>query len=303
MVKNININWTADNLGFNWDKYTDFRSFWGKSYNYDNADFVYTATPGEGKTCPLNYVTLNDGLVDLGKSSYCAENTNTTAILNQEGNFPAAVTSILLKAKVCDASGNALNLVRFNGILFKQEQFLSYIINVMNANNKWNVWSKTSGTDSDTYTQLDKAGVELVSDGNGGVKVQLKSGLTLYSKNESTASEPTYTTITDPSAINTQLASISGSAVGYTGGEMYYNIPIEHLNPIEDDATAIEEANYGIVRNHHYVVTVSTLDKLGKGIFNPDEVVIPEKDDNNTYYIAAQINILSWKVVEQDVEL
>lgn len=303
VVKNIDINWTADYLGFNWDKYTDFRSFWGKSYNYDNADFVYTATPGEGKTCPLNYVTLNDGLVDLGNSSYCAENTNTTAILNQEGNFPAAVTSILLKAKVCDASGNALNLVRFNGILFKQEQFLSYIINVMNANNKWNVWSKTSGTDSDTYTQLDKAGVELVSDGNGGVKVQLKSGLTLYYKNESTASEPTYTTITDPSAINTQLASISGSAVGYTGGEMYYNIPIEHLNPIEDDATAIEEANYGIVRNHHYVVTVSTLDKLGKGIFNPDEVVIPEKDDNNTYYIAAQINILSWKVVEQDVEL
>lgn len=303
VVKNIDINWTEDNLGFNWDKYTDYRSFWGKSYNYGNADFVYTATQGEGKTCPLNYVTLNDGLVNLGTSSYCAENTNTATILNQEGNFPAAVTSILLKAKVCDASGNALNLVRFNGILFKQEQFLSYIINVMNANDKWNVWSKTSGTDSDTYTQLDKDGVELVSDGNGGVKVQLKSGLVLYTKNESTASEPTYTMITDQSTINTQLASLSGSAVGYTGGEMYYNIPIEHLNPIKDDATTIEEANYGIVRNHHYVVTVSTLDKLGKGIFNPDEVVIPEKDDNNTYYIAAQINILSWKVVEQDVEL
>lgn len=301
VIKNIDINWTADNLGFSWDKYTDFRSFWGKSYNYGNADFVYTATPDEGKTCPLNYVTLNDGLVALGTSSYCAENTNTATILNQEGNFPAAVTSILLKAKVCDASGNALNLVRFNGILFKQEQFLSYIINVMDANNKWNVWSKA--TDADTYTQLDENSVELSSNGNGGVKVQLKSGLTLYSKSESTASEPTYTTITDQSTINTQLASMSGSAVGYTGGEMYYNIPIEHLNPIEDDATAIEEANYGIVRNHHYVVTVSTLDKLGKGIFNPDEVVIPEKDDNNTYYIAAQINILSWKVVEQDVEL
>lgn len=301
VVKNIDVTWADNDLGFAWDANTDFRSFWGKSYNYGNKDYVYTATPATGKTCPLNYVTLDEGLVQVGTSSYCAENTNTANILNTEGNFPAAVTSILMKAKVCDATGNALNLVRFNGILFKQDQFLSYIINVMNANGQWNVWSKTSGTDSDTYTQLDKAGVELVSNGNGGVKVQLKPSLTLYAKDESAT--PLYKEITDLSTINNNLASLCSDAVGYTGGEMYYNIPIEHLNPIEDDATTIEEANYGVVRNHHYVVTVSKLDKLGKGIFDPTEVIIPSKKDDETYYIAAKINILSWKVVNQNVQL
>lgn len=298
VVKNIDVNWTEDALGFAWDKYTDFRSFWGKSYNYGNKDYVYSAAPTAADNCPLNYVTLEGGLRELGASSYCAENTNTAEILNTEGNFPAAVTSILLKAKVCDAEGNALDLVRFNGILFKNDQFLSYVINVMDANGMWNVWSKTTGADGDTYTQLDESGVELVSSGNGGVKVQLKSGLTLYGNDGSV-----YTEIADQSEIDAELASLCSGAIGYTNGEMYYNIPIEHLNPIDADATAIEEANYGVVRNHHYVVTVSKLDKLGMGIFDPDEVIIPGEKDDEIYYIAARIDILSWKVVNQNVEL
>lgn len=300
VVKNIDVNWTTDALGFAWDKSDDFRSYWGKSYNYGNNDYVYTATPAAGKTCPLNYYTLKDNLVEVGNSTYCAENTNTAEILNIEGNFPAAVTSILLKAIVCDANGEALDLVRYNGILFTQDHFTSYILNLMEANNLWNVWVKAD--DSDTYTQLGVDGVTLVTDGNGGVKVQLNKDLTLYAKDASDA-EPTYDVIDDQSSINTSLTSMCGGAIGYNNGEMYYTIPIEHLNEIETDATALEEGNYGVVRNHHYVVTISKLDKLGKGIFNPDEVIITKKEDNDTYYVSAKINILSWKVVNQDVEL
>lgn len=300
VVKNIDVDWTAGNLGFGWDKNTDFRSFWGKSYNYGNADYAYSATPAPGKTCPLNYVTLENNLAAMGGSSFCAENTNTAAVLNTEGNFPAAVTSILLKAKACDENGDAIDLVRFNGVLFKESQFLSYIINVMNSNGNWNVWKKAA--DSETYTQLGTDGVELVSNGEGGVKVQLKSGLTLYSKGGTDAA-PSYAVIADQSGTDTDLASLCAGAIGYKGGEMYYNIPIEHLNPIAADATAIEEANYGVVRNHHYLVTINKLEKLGKGVFDPEEVIIPGKEDKDTYYIGARINILSWKVVEQGVEL
>ena len=60
--------------------------------------------------------------------AYCAENTNTNTIVT--ANFPTGVTSILLKAKVCDANGNALDLVRYNGLLFKQDSFLEYVLNV-----------------------------------------------------------------------------------------------------------------------------------------------------------------------------
>ena len=75
------------------------------------------------------------------------------------------------------------------------------------------------------------------------------------------------------------------------------------MNPIEADATTLEEANYGIVRNHHYVINITKLDKVGKGIFTPEEEIVPDDTDKDTYAIGAKINILSWKVVNQNVEL
>lgn len=292
IVKNINTAWTDQELGFTWNKAADFRSFWGKSFNYGVGTYTYGVN---GDNCPLTYVNLNDNLVEVGKSTYCAENTNTADVLNTEGNNPAAITSILLKAVVCDAEGNALDLVRYNGVLFEDEQFLSYVLNVMNSNGNWNVW--VAG-ENGTYTQLDETGVELVKDGSG-VKVQLKAGQTLYSK----VAEGQFETIADVTAINDKLGATCTGAIGYKGGEMFYNIPIEHLNPIEADATTLEEANYGIVRNHHYVINITKLDKVGKGIFTPEEEIVPDDTDKDTYAIGAKINILSWKVVNQNVEL
>jgi len=59
-----------------------------------------------------------------------------------------------------------------------------------------------------------------------------------------------------------------------------------------------------MVRNHHYVVTVDKLEKIGKGIFDGDEKIVPGDDpDGDIYYVGAKINILSWKIVSQNVEL
>ena len=85
---------------------------------------------------------------------------------------------------------------------------------------------------------------------------------------------------------------------------MYYNIPIEHLNNGDVANGTIPEAKYGVVRNHHYVVTIDKLENIGKGIFDEDEKIVPGEDpDGDTYYVGAKINILSWKIVSQNVEL
>ena len=183
----------------------------------------------------------------------------------------------------------------------------------MKAKNNWNVWIKTSaeGTTPETYRQAGAGDVELVNAYDGKVKVQLTAAtkaLTLYSSN-STAD--TYTEITDKSNIDTQLAAECniGNAIGYKEGLMYYNIPIEHLNETAttttNGVTTIPEAKYGVVRNHHYEVTINKLENIGKGIFVPDEVIVPgdSDDDKKAYYVGAKINILSWKIVSQDVDL
>lgn len=306
MMKNIDSDWNerfgSETDRFAWNDADNFRSYWGKSYNYGlaTANGTYPDNFSTINTTDfLNYVDLNNP-VGLGKSSYCAENTNTSEIVSD--NFPSSVTSVLLSAKVCDEEGNGLNLVRYNGTLFTKEAFLNYILNMLNTNGKLNYWTTT---DNQNYTQIDSKFVEWDNVGDGVIKVVFKKPSnveTIYKKDDNSYSE-----VTDFTELDKALEEAATDAIGYNGGLMYYNIPIEHLNNGEisevDGKKTIPEAKYGVVRNHHYVVTINKLENMGHGIFKPDEAIVPGDDDKETYYVGANINILSWKIVSQDVEL
>ena len=126
--------------------------------------------------------------------------------------------------------------------------------------------------------------------------------------------------------LNAYEAAINALAIQaecYKDGMMYYNIPIEHLrggkfeyvetndNPVTGDGSAdtepedirVNEADYGVVRNHYYNITVNKIENLGNAVLDPDEIIIPIDKNNTTYYVGATINILSWKVVNQSVDL
>ena len=139
--------------------------------------------------------------------------------------------------------------------------------------------------------------LEHVGDGKVKVVFTNEHGTSLYAEDGSNCSDQTIT------ALNDDLASASADAIAYNGGLMYYNIPVEHLNngDVAENGT-IPEAKYGVVRNHHYVVTIDKLEKIGKGIFDGNEKIVPG-DDPDAYYVGAKINILSWKIVSQNVEL
>ena len=299
MVKNIDAAWMDNDLGFTWNRPTDRRSHWGKSFNYGFSGYPENAAGVPANSEYLNYVDLENGLTALENPAYCAENTNTNTIVT--ANFPTGVTSILLKAKVCDANGNALDLVRYNGLLFKQDSFLEYVLNVLQTRNQLDVWY-ANGTDEEgnaRYTQIGKEYVKLEHVGDGKVKVVFTNehGTSLYAEDGSNCSDQTIT------ALNDDLASASADAIAYNGGLMYYNIPVEHLNngDVAENGT-IPEAKYGVVRNHPYVVTIDKLEKIGRGIFDGNEKIVPG-DDPDAYYVGAKINILSWKIVSQNVEL
>lgn len=301
IVKNIDKDWLETDLGFIWNVPSFYRSYWGQSFNYGQSGYPTNASEAAASEY-LNYVSLEDGIVEIGKSAYCPENTNTSDIVS--ANFPSAVTSILLKARICDKDGNALNLLRYNGLLFQQGTFLEYVLNILNSRNELNVWYATTDGSGTTYTQIGKDYVELVNVADGELQVVFTnpSSTTLYSK----GAGDVFTEITDidglKTRLNTSLADVSAGAVGYSGGLMYYNIPIEHLNNADITNGVIPEAKYGVVRNHRYVVTINKLENMGKGIYDETEVIVPG-EDVETYFVGANINILSWKIVNQGVDL
>ncbi|MBR3286008.1 MAG: fimbria major subunit, partial [Bacteroidales bacterium] len=79
-----------------------------------------------------------------------------------------------------------------------------------------------------------------------------------------------------------------------------YCVPLEHYNTLNLDA--LDMGMYGMVRNHFYQVTTGDIKTLGKGIYDPDEIIVPG-DKVQMWYLAAKININAWHIVKQTTDL
>ena len=109
-------------------------------------------------------------------------------------------------------------------------------------------------------------------------------------------SDGTFTTL-DDADLNTELAKIQPALV-YKGGNTYYYTDIKHLGAPGSDT------EYGVVRNHVYKVNISDITGYGTPIYDPSmEFITPESPEDIVSYVAAQIKILSWRVVAGDYPL
>lgn len=295
--------WGTD-LGFTWDAKDLFRSYWACSPNYNGgtyptsfANVVETSNTTDNKTVSstadysLKYVSWNNLGNTLGGLQYCMENTNTQKEL-QSGNFKAKVTHVLLKAQTVDAQ----DLIRYDGRLYTETNFLNRILSQLNMP----LYYKAG----DVYTQIATSDLAVVNTYDGTVDMALTTeaaAKTWYLK-----SGEEYTSC-DVATINAKFNALEIKADYYKDGMMYYCVPIEHLRggkvAYNDDLTvSVNEADYGVVRNHHYVLSINSIANLGTAVYNPDEEIIPVME-SPTYYVGAKVNILSWKVVNQSVDL
>jgi hypothetical protein len=96
----------------------------------------------------------------------------------------------------------------------------------------------------------------------------------------------------ESSALNVELAAVQPALV-YNDGMTYYWLDIKHLG------NTGSTAEYGIVRNHVYKVNITDIKGFGTPIYDPNEdFITPDKPEDIVTYVSAQINILSWRVVE-----
>lgn len=297
LMKNIDTEWDNDVLGFAWNDIFNHRSYWGKSYNYNTDE-------------ELNYSSYNDAKKSLNAAIYCAENTNTSGKVSEDPSN--TITSALLFAKITDVDGNDLDMVRYNGIFYKESHYIAYVFSNLNRVKSLEYYTETVLEDnSKKYTQIstDIAEVADIDNGNVVVRLTLPVNTPLYKK-----VDDAYVKIenkdgkTAVEQANAVLANFNATnkAIGYKGGLMYYNVPIQHFNndEIGEDGT-VPEAKYGIVRNHVYVLQITSIARPGMGIFDPEEEIVPEDpfNEDELYQVGANVKILSWKIVSQNVEL
>lgn len=285
--KQVNKTWADGTLGFTpWTTSDYHRCFWEKSVGFD---------AGAGGNQPVN-PTFNQLKAKMQDVLYTLPNTpeSKDKIANLKDNdltkFAAAAT---LRYK--DAAGNWHNaeICRYNGVS---------ILGIDNLKKQVALTFSQyyTSTDGATYTQLSKDDINFkdpdattqqylvtptLADAHAGTKYYTKTN---------TGTTPTFREVNKAdvlAAIEADKAEIRRD------GRAYYYVPIKHLGGTG------ELAEYGIVRNHFYKITLTGIKGFGTPVYDPDKVVDPIVPTYGNTYLAARVQVLQWRVVNQNASL
>ena len=293
LVKKIDASWDG-----NWWK-GSYRSFWAiNAENAANQYHKYTDIPEMDWTTPRHLYT----------------NENAGQLAGKQLNK----TKFIINGNICDENGNALTLVRHLGVHFadvtsssdENENFKSLknsILKRLEASGKKYYVKETTGESDNaltTFRQIDAGDIKIVkadqktqedSNNNCYVYAQLTdaaANLIWYTNNEPSVENPT----ASASDINNALKNkdVVDWGLVWNSGMTYYYDEIKHIT---------DSKMTGVVRNHIYKVNITKIAGLGTPVYDPEEVIYPEKPEKNDHYIAAEIKILSWRVVTDNYEL
>lgn len=284
--KQVDKTWTDGTLGFTpWTTADYHRCFWETSVAFD---------AGVGANPPVN-PTFNQLKAKMQDVLYTLPNTPGSKVTDLKNNdltkFAVAAT---LRYK--DASGNWHNaeICRYNGVSIlgidnlKRQVALTYS-------------QYYTSTDATNYTQLSKDDIDF-KDPDGTMQqyrvtptlANDPAGTKKYYTKTNTGTTPTFTEVPKAkvlAAIEADKAEIRRD------GRAYYYVPIKHLGG------SGELAEYGIVRNHFYKITLTGIKGFGTPVYDPDKVVKPAVPTYEDTYLAARVQVLQWRVVSQNASL
>ena len=285
--KQVNKTWTDGTLGFTPWTTTDYhRCFWETSVAFD---------AGAGANPSVN-PTFNQLKAKMQDVLYTLPNTPDSKVTDLKNNdltkFAVAAT---LRYKDADNNWHDAEICRYNGVSILGIDNLKRQVALTFSQ----YYTSTDGT---TYTQLSKDDIDFKNP--DGTMQQYRVTPTLaadpagttkkYYTKTTSGTTPTFTEV--PKA--TVLAAIEADKAEIRrDGRAYYYVPIKHLGGIG------ELAEYGIVRNHFYKITLSGITGFGTPVYDPNKIVKPAVPTYEDTYLAARVQVLQWRVVNQNASL
>ena len=283
--KQVNKTWADGTLGFTpWTTSDYHRCFWEKSVAFD---------AGAGANPPVN-PTFNQLNAKMRDVLYTLPNTPESKVTDLKNN---ALTKLAVAAtlRYKDASNNwhYAEICRYNGVSILGIDNLKRQVALTFSQ----YYTSTDGTN---YTQLSKDDINF-KDPDATTQQYLvtptladaPAGTKYYTKS-TTGTTPTFTEVDKA----TVLAAIEADKAEIRkDGRAYYYVPIKHLGGTG------ELAEYGIVRNHFYKITLSGIKGFGTPVYDPSKVVVPAVPTYQDTYLAARVQVLQWRVVTQSASL
>lgn len=311
LVKNVPASWIATNPFANWYEEAAKRTFWAQDPNYSGSeDYIFGRDPKDepGTYKNVQYLSWNEATANnVDSYSHIYENTADKASAKVNGGELANVPTILIAAHVEMAQdGTAWNnpdLYKFGGLFYTNTSLKNYAAEQILKNKLHWEYTTTEGAKTAAMLpdQINIDFVENIVDNSGSVKIKVTevtapSADAKLIKADNTVIESANWAKAVEDILNgeTGFNVAKNELVCYKNGMCYYQVPIKHNQAVDDVA-------YGTVRNHIYELTLSKIARLGNPVFNPNEklVLIPGEEKN--YYVSAELKILKWRVVTQDV--
>lgn len=287
LVKQVNTTWNDENLGIDvWTSSDYNRCFWTSSVPF--------AAGGADGNKPVNHTYNDYAARKLTDCAYTLPNAPTSVNADP---YASTLTKMVL----------ATHLVYKDGADYKPAEICQYrgqeylhvdAVKTEVANSFADYYIKKG----DTRTKLQPSDIDFTTEVTGikdyQVVATLRSlavGESLQKKTGTTEDASSYTDVTREALqaeMNKEPAQIRKD------GMAYYFIPIRHLGT---DSTKV--GYYGIVRNHVYSINIRTMFGFGTPVYDPNKVIDPTIPSNDATYLAARINVLSWRVVKYNADL
>lgn len=306
LLKNINPEWDPAAIGLTWNDIPYYRSYWAQSQDVDPDDkFSWQYDDWAAKGYQTGYgfnVASGTIYTDRKTYTYCGENTNR---INATPDYS---TKVILKGQLMKKDGAnyvPLELARWYGTEYAGNDALRTAV----ANSvKFTMYYSTDG--GTTFHSIRPEDIMCVGGSSIGVD-SYKVGFQLSTTGKSNTwykydSENGYVEFGDNGVsgdniikANEYLKSIE-PALMYNEGQTYYIVDIKHLG------NSGKPTEYGVVRNHVYLIDIKSIKGYGAPVYSGLDYIVDNPGypiENESSYVAAKINVLSWKVVKQTVNI
>ena len=272
-MKEINPTW---NLSWEWNG--THRSFW--AINPSGLEYGIKSYNDHAK----NEFSTTEKIVAV----YPQEN----AAKDNTGANAETLTKVIVLGQIVDGDGIPQSFAQIGTTLYSKAQLLQLIVPPLGFYTDQEC-SKKLGEDEDD--------VIFVTNNSKAASGRYLSKMTLpttegqsktYYKKGDDINEPA--TVDE---INKALESL-GTFKYYNNGLTYWYFDIAHL-----DKTGKGSGDYGLVRNHWYQSKITKIAGLGTPIPDDNDAIDPEQPDDPDSFIAAEIKVISWRIVSQDIDL
>ena len=292
-------NWTSTTLGIDpWTTPDYHRCFWSASVPF---------TPSSGSN-PIKNHAFSAFTTPFGTTPlYTCPNTLSyeefKASNNYEKPYENTLTKVLVAAKLVyyddDNNSHSADICKYRGIqILGADNVLKQV--AKDHSEYWTVDPTNPSkhvllapTDLE-YKRINLTGSETDKLKSYEVRPVLKAGVKVYKKKSDGSGS--FETTDSNDELNNSLAQSPVQV--RKDGMTYYFTPIRHLAQ-----NKTEMGYYGVVRNHSYRITINTISGFGTPVYDPDEIIDPVIPKDTETYLAARINVLSWRVVPSSVDL